>query len=123
MTKHYTHIEEKLLFVSIIPKKPAKHGILYRSILDSQVPYTYCTLPYAGKPEEITDDSEYVTGTDNYMKYLAEGLEHQLNLQVRNISMERYFISMTISVYLYDKGMTVVGAMPSVRAGIPKEMK
>ena len=37
--------------------------------------------------------------------------------------MDRYFTSMTISEYLLDKGMTVVGTMRSDRAGIPKEMK
>ena len=63
------------------PNKPAKYGILYRSISDSRVPYTYHTLPYVGKPEEITDDSKYVTGTDNYTKYLVEGLEQHVNLQ------------------------------------------
>ena len=93
------------------------------SISDSRVPYIYYTLPYAGKPEEITDDSEYVTGTDNYTKYLVEGLEQHVNLQGRNISMDRYFTSMTISEYLLDKGMTVVGTMRSDRAGISKEMK
>ena len=80
-------------------------------------------MPYAGKPEEITDDSEYATGTDNYTKYLVEGLEQHVNLQGRNISTDRYFTSMTISEYLLDKGMTVVGTMRSDRAGIPKEMK
>ena len=113
----------KIVIRQYNPNKPAKYGILYRSISDSRVPYTYYTLPYAGKPEEITDDSEYVTGTDNYTKYLVEGLEQHVNLQGRNISMDRYFTSMTISEYLLDKGMTVVGSMPSVRAGIPKEMK
>ena len=102
---------------------PNRYGILYRSISDSRVPYTYYTLPYAGKPEEITDDSEYVTGTDNHTKYLAEGLEQHLNLQGRNISMDRYFTRMTISEYLPDKGMTVVGTMRSDRADIQKEMK
>ena len=80
-------------------------------------------MPCAGKPEEITDDSEYVTGTGNYTKYLVEGLEQHVNLQGRNISMDRYFTSMTISEYLLDKGMRVVGTMRSDRAGIPKEMK
>ena len=105
------------------PNKPAKYGILYRSISDSHVPYTYYTLQYAGKPDEITDDSEYVTGTDNYTDYLVEGLEQHVNLQVRNISMDRYFTSMTISKCLLDKGMIVVGTMRPDRAGISKEMK
>ena len=80
-------------------------------------------MPYAGKPEEIIDDSEYVTGTDNYTKYLVEGLEQHVNLQGGNISMDIYFTSMTISENLLDKGMTMVGTMRSDRAGIPKEMK
>ena len=58
--------------------------------------------------------------TDNYTKYLAEGLE---NLQERNTSMERYLTSMTISEYLLDKGMTVVGTIRSDRAGTAKEIK
>ena len=95
------------------PNKPAKYGILYRSISDGHVPCTYYTLPYAGKPEEITDGSEYVTGTDNYTKYLVEGLKQHVNLQGRNISMDRYFNCRTIFEYLLDKGLTVVGTMRS----------
>ena len=94
---------------------PNRYGILYRSISDSRVPYTYYTLPYAGKPEEITDGSDYVMGIDNYTKYLVEGLEQHVNLQGRNISVDRYFPSMAISEYLLDKGMTVVGTMRSDR--------
>ena len=45
------------------PNKPAKYGMLYRSISDARIPYTYNTLPYAGKPNVITEHSEYVTGT------------------------------------------------------------
>ena len=78
----------KIVICQYNPNKPAKYGILYRSISDSRVPYTYYTLPYAGKPEEITDNSEYVTGTDNYTKYLVEGLEQHVNLQGQNISID-----------------------------------
>ena len=45
------------------PNKSAKYGILYRSISDSVVPYTYFTLSYAGKPE-IEGSEFYVTGID-----------------------------------------------------------
>ena len=64
-----------------------------------------------------------MTGTDNYTKYLVEGLQQHVNLQERYISMDRYFTSMKISEYLLDNGMTVVPTMHSDRAGIPKEMK
>ena len=38
------------------PNKPAKYGLLYRSISDAKLPYTYNTLPYAGKPNVITQE-------------------------------------------------------------------
>ena len=57
------------------PSKPAKYGLLYRSICDSEVQYCYFTLPYAGKPEKIDDQQPaskfYVTGSDEYSKYLV----------------------------------------------------
>ena len=56
------------------PSKPARYGLLYRSISDSRVPYTYFTLAYAGKPESQPDQF-YVTGTDNYTKYLVDSLK------------------------------------------------
>ena len=37
------------------PSKPAKYGLLYRSLCDAVVPYTYITLPYAGKPDDINN--------------------------------------------------------------------
>ena len=45
------------------PNKPAKYGLLYRSISCSVVPYTHFTLPHEGKPE-IEDSEFYVTSTD-----------------------------------------------------------
>ena len=57
------------------PNKPAKYGLLYRCISDARLPYTYNTLLYAGKPNNIIPESEYVAGTDNYTKYLAKGLQ------------------------------------------------
>ena len=103
--------------------KLAKYGLFCRSISDPKLAYLYFTLPYAGKPEEITDESVYVTGTDNYTKYLVEGLEKQTNIQGRNISMDRYFTSMTIAEYLLKKAITLVGTMRTDRIGIPAEMK
>ena len=70
------------------PSKPARYGLLYRSISDSRVPYTYFTLAYAGKPESQPDQF-YVTGTDNYTKYLVDSLKQYVQLRGRNISMDR----------------------------------
>ena len=52
------------------PSKPAKYGMLYRSLCDSSVQYTYFTLPYASKPEDLNNEASkfYITGTDEYLK-------------------------------------------------------
>ena len=113
----------KIQFRQYNPNKPAKYGLLYRSLSDAKLPYTYFTLPYAGKPEEITDDSFYVTGTDNYTKYLVDGLSNYCDIRGRNISMDRFFTSMTIAKYLLSKDITVVGTLRTDRIGIPTEIK
>ena len=82
------------------PNKAAKYGLIYRSISDARLPYTYNTLPYAGKPNHIIPESEYVTGTDNYTKYLVKGVS-------------RWFL---------EKGLTVVGTLKLRRQGIPDAM-
>ena len=81
------------------PNKPAKHGLLYRSISDSVVPYTYFTLPYAGKPE-IEGTEFYITGTDEYSVYLVDKLSSHVDITGRNLSLDRYFTSVTIAHYL-----------------------
>ena len=44
------------------PNKPAINGLLFISISDAEVPYTYYSLPNAGKPE--IPNKYYVPGTD-----------------------------------------------------------
>ena len=54
------------------PNKPAKYGLLYRSLCDSSIPYTSYSLPYAGKPQRVEGPAAkyYFTETDEYSKYL-----------------------------------------------------
>ena len=103
------------------PSKPARYGLLYRSISDSRVPYTYFTLAYAGKPESQPDQF-YVTGTDNYTKYLVDSLKQYVQLRRRNIPMDRYFTSLPVAEYLLENDITVVGTLRSHRIGLPKEL-
>ena len=60
------------------PQKPAKYGLLYRSLCDSTVTYTYFSLASAGKPEVVGGNGAkfYITGPDEYTKYLVSGLFH-----------------------------------------------
>ena len=40
------------------PSKPARYGLLIISLSDAEVPYSYMSLPYAGKPsDEPTEHS------------------------------------------------------------------
>ena len=52
------------------PSKPAKYGILYISVSDAELPYTYYTLPYAGRPEEPNEF--YVNGTDKKTLFIEQ---------------------------------------------------
>ena len=67
-------------------EKPAKYGLLYRSL---------CDLAYTGKPEVIGENGAkfYITGTDEYTKYLVNGLSRYTSIQGCNILMDRYFTS------------------------------
>ena len=78
------------------PNKPVKYGLLCRSLCDSSTSYTYFTLPYAGKPEEITGEAAkfYVTGTD---KYLVTEFNQYNSIQGCNISMDKYFTSAALA--------------------------
>ena len=105
------------------PSKPAKYRLLYRSLCDAKVPYTYSTLPYAGKPEVIGANDYYVTGCDEYTKWLVNNFQIYGTLQGRNISLDRYFTSVTLAEWCLERNITIVGTLKSDRKGIPKEMK
>ncbi|XP_057296194.1 uncharacterized protein LOC130625144 [Hydractinia symbiolongicarpus] len=48
------------------PNKPAKYGLLYKSLNDARILFTYQILPYCGKPDE-GDGPYYLSATD-YVK-------------------------------------------------------
>ena len=71
------------------PNKPAKYGLLFKSLNDVRFPYTYNSLVYAGKPEQ-GDGPFYIEGIETYIKTLVEKTGSKLPLQGRNISMGRF---------------------------------
>ena len=78
------------------PDKPAKYGMLFKSINSARYPYTYQTIVYHGKP--VGEPSTYyVTGTDNYTKYLVDKILEHKPLKGRNISMDRLNTSIAIA--------------------------
>ena len=105
------------------PSKPAKYGLLYQSLCDAKVPYTYSTLPYARKPEVIGANDYYVTGCDEYTKWLVNNFQIYETLQGWNISLDRYFTSVTLAEWCLERNITIVGSIKSDRKDIPMEMK
>ena len=103
------------------PSKPARYGLLVISISDAEVPYTYFSLPYAGKPQ--TPNEFYVPGTDEKTMYLVTNLAKQCDITGRNISMDRYFTSIPLSEWLHQTKLTVMGTLKENRIGIPKDIK
>ena len=78
------------------PNKPAKYGLLYQSISDNVVPFTYFILPYAGK-RKIEGSGFYNTSTEDYSVYLVDALSSHVNITGRNVVMDGYFTSVTIA--------------------------
>ena len=103
------------------PVKPAMYGLLYRSLCYAEVPYTYFTLRYNGKSDS-PDNEYYIRGADEYTKYLVNKFLRYNKLKGRNMSLDRYFISITLIQWCLEK-KSIVGTMRTDKKGIPKEMK
>ena len=53
-------------------------------------------FPTLENKKKIDGDSYYVTGTGNYTKYLLEGVDRFGEMCGRNVSIDRYFTTMSI---------------------------
>ena len=98
---------------------------MYHSLCDSLTSYTYFTLSYAGKPEDIAEEAAkfYVTGTDEYTKHLVTEFNQYNSFQDCSISMDWYFNSVTLPEWGLQNNFTIVGTMQHNRKGIPNELK
>ena len=103
--------------------KPAKYGLLFRSLNDSRFPYTYNSIVYAGKPESGTGPY-YLSGINEYVQKLVDGVSSVLPLQGRNITTDRLYTSISMANWLLNKkGMTMVGTIQANRIGVPAQLK
>ena len=104
--------------------KPANYGLLFRSINSAEMPYTYSSTLYAGKPPGEPNE-HYLTSTDDIIKHLVSSLSGHANLEGRNISCDRFYTSIDIANWLLEKKKTVVGTIKTNRKGVGdlKKMK
>jgi hypothetical protein len=82
--------------------KPQKYGVNFKSLNSVSYPYTYCSHVYAGKPVD-TPNQFYLSGTDNYTKYLVDYLSERVVLSGRNLTMDRLYTSVDVAEWLYNK--------------------
>ena len=79
--------------------KPAKYGLNIKSLGSSRRPYIYYSVPYTGKPVELTES--HIKETLTFVKRIVEGYEqHGYSLKCTNISMDRYFTSIPLAEWL-----------------------
>lgn len=72
--------------------KPAKYGLLFPSINSTELPYTYSSVLYAGKTTGESGE-HYLATTDDIVKCLVSNLRSRVDIQSRNISCDRYYLS------------------------------
>lgn len=102
--------------------KPAKYGLLLKSINSTRYPYTFLSTPYSGKPVgEPTEN--YTVGTEAVVRHMMEQLGRHGDLRGRNLSIDRLYTSIPLAEWLFEKGVTVVGTLQANRRGIPADIK
>ena len=115
-------MKTQISFKQFNPSKPAKYGMLYKSINACRYPFTFSTAVYSDKPK-AEPTSYYTPGMSQTVKYLIQNLECHTNLVGRNISYDRLYTSTPITQWLLDCGITSVGTLLTNRKGIPAEIK
>ena len=112
----------QLSFKQFNPSKPAKYGLLFKSINCARYPYTFITAQYSGKP--VGDAGEfYISGCDEIVKSLISRLEKSTDLKGRNVSFDRLYTSIPLCKCLLERQITSVGTLKTNRRGIPDGFK
>ena len=74
--------------------KQAKYGLLHRSLCDSLVQYAYFSLAYGDNPSQRNDTTSryYVTGADEYTRYLLNEASKYYKFKECNVLGKGYLI-------------------------------
>ncbi|XP_057293812.1 uncharacterized protein LOC130622372 [Hydractinia symbiolongicarpus] len=116
-------MRSQVAFKQYNPNKPAKYGLLFKSLNSARYPYTYVTTPYSGKPQ-AGDGEFYRPGTENVTTYLINRLDSNQKLEGKNISFDRLYTTFTLATWiLTEKHVTCIGTLIANRRGLPKDIK
>ena len=86
----------QILFKQFNPRKPAKYGHLFKSVVAARYLYTFLSSPYSEKPTEVVGQY-YFQGTVAIVHYLIETLSTNSSLAGRNISFDRLYTSIPLA--------------------------
>ena len=88
------------------PNKPAKYGLLYKSLNDARFRFTYQVVAYCEKLVEGTGPY-YFSVTEDYVKHLVQSVPVS-SMKGRNISMEQLYTSILTLNWLLKHNITSV---------------
>ena len=115
-------MRHQIAFWQYNPSKPHRYGLLLKSLNDASFAYTYNACSYAGKPEK-GEGPHYIDSIENYVRYLVNQTANDVELQGRNISMDRLYTILSLANWLLGRKITCVGTLNHNRQGIPTELK
>ena len=115
-------MRQQITFQQYNASKPHRYQLLLKSLNDASFPYTYKACPYAGKPEN-GERPYYINSIKNYVRYLVNQTANDVELQGRNISMDRLYTSISVANWLLGRKITYVGTLYHNRQYIPTEFK
>ena len=81
------------------PSKPAKYGLLFKSVNAARYSYTFISSPYSGKPTE-EGGQHYIQGTETIVHYLTETLSINTSLAGRSTSFDQLYTSIPLGKWL-----------------------
>ena len=110
-------------FVQYNPRKPARYGILFRSINAITFRYTHSVIVMAGKPENTEDAHYYIPTVMESVKVLVRHLEKYQVLGGRTISTDQFYTGFPLTEWLLSHNIMTVGTIQKNRAAIPVEFK
>ena len=102
--------------------KPARYGILIKSINSVICPFTHRISVYAGKPEDVPGQY-YIPGIVPVVKSLICGLLAFVPLEGNNLTVNRLYTSLELLYLLLFQQITTVGTMITIKKEIPIAVK
>ena len=112
----------QVLFKQLSPCKPAKYGLLFKSVSAAIYPYTFIIPPYARKPQN-EGGQFYHPGAENVAKYLIDRMDSKQKLEGRNISFDWLYTSFKLATSpLIEKHLACIGTLMANRIDIPPDV-